>query len=249
MSVNSTIAVLAGGLATRLGELSRGTPKSLIDVLGRPFLAWQLDLFAAAGIDKVVLCIGHHGEQIEEWVAKHPQPGMDISFSRDGDHQLGTGGALRKALPQLGDLFLVTYGDSYLRCDYLAIFSRFKEAFESGSEAERPLGLMTVFQNDDQFDTSNVAFRDGNIVCYDKNRRVPEMRHIDWGLGVLTGEAFAEFPENEAFDLASVYGRLVSRRRLAGVEMFERFYEVGSRKGLEELHGYLRAISPRESSR
>jgi NDP-sugar pyrophosphorylase family protein len=249
MTAIPTIAVLAGGLATRLGELSRSTPKSLLDVLGRPFLAWQLDLFAAAGLARIVLCIGHHGEQIEEWVARHPQPGLDVRFSRDGNRQLGTGGALRKALPQLGDRFLVTYGDSYLRCDYLDVFRRFTQAFESGSEAARPLGLMTVFRNEDQFDTSNVVFRDGTIVCYDKSRRTPEMRHIDWGLGVLTGEAFAEFPDDVAFDLATVYGSLVAKQRLAGVEMRERFYEVGSRNGLEELRGYLRASSPREIGR
>jgi NDP-sugar pyrophosphorylase family protein len=249
MSAIPTIAVLAGGLATRLGELSRSTPKSLVDVLGRPFLAWQLDLFRAAGLVKVVVCIGHHGEQIEEWVLQHPQPGLDICFSRDGERQLGTGGALRKALPLLGERFLVTYGDSYLRCDYLAIFGRFISTLENRREAERPLGLMTVFQNDGQFDTSNVVFRDGNIVCYDKTRRTPEMRHIDWGLGVLTEEAFAEFSEDEAFDLASVYGRLVTRRRLMGVEVGERFYEVGSPSGLEELRGYMRTISSRESSR
>lgn len=235
-----TIAVLAGGLATRLGELTRQVPKSLLDVHGRPFLAWQLELFAASGLRDVVLCTGHHGEQIEAWVAHSAPPGMRIRFSGDGGRQLGTGGALRQALPLLGDTFLVTYGDSYLRCDYLAVYRHFLTA--AAAESPGPLGLMTVFRNDDRYDASNVVFERGQITRYDKRERIPEMHHIDWGLGVLRPQAFDAFADPTPLDLAAIYGALVARRQLAGLEMSERFYEIGSPSGLDEFRRYAAAV-------
>jgi NDP-sugar pyrophosphorylase family protein len=228
MSVSPTIVVLAGGLATRLGELTKTVPKSLLEVNGRPFLAWQLELFAAHGLCDVVLCVGHHADQIEAWVAANPIAGMTVRFSHDGPRQLGTGGALMRALPMVGESFLVTYGDSYLLCDYRAVYAHFERD-------ERALGLMTVFENENQFDTSNVIYRDGRIVRYDKRVRVPEMRHIDWGLSVLTQRAFAAFARDEPLDLAHVFERLVERGQLLGLEVRQRFYEIGSHAGLEEL--------------
>lgn len=230
-----TIAVLAGGLATRLGDLSKHTPKSLLSVSGRPFLAWQLDLFAERGLNDVVLCVGHYGDQVQRWVAEHCPPGMRVRFSFDGPRQLGTGGALQQALPLLGERFLVTYGDSYLECDYLEVFRKFCHVRDALAGTEPPLGLMTVFENRDQFDTSNVLFRDGTIVRYDKRNRVAEMRHIDWGLSVLTREAFEVFTPGRALDLATVFERLVEQNRLLGFEVNHRFYEVGSVSGLNEL--------------
>jgi NDP-sugar pyrophosphorylase family protein len=232
------IAVLAGGLATRMGELTKHIPKSMLDVGGRPFLAWQLELFAQHGLDDIVLCVGHYAAQIEDWVARHPLQGMRVRFSYDGDRQLGTGGALRQALPMLGDVFLVTYGDSYLRCDYRAVFQDFV------ARREQALGMMTVWKNDNRFDVSNVLYRDHRIVHYDKRERVPGMQHIDWGLGALTREAFALFADRTPLDLADVYGALVGRGQLAGYEVNERFYEIGSRAGLEEFRALMSGSSP-----
>lgn len=236
MDSSPTIAVLAGGLATRLGDLTATSPKALLDVHGRPFLHWQLELFARHGLRDVVLCTGRFSELIEDWVARNPVPGVSIRFSRDGARQLGTGGALRQALPLLGENFLVTYGDSYLRCDYLDVHQRFLRERRQRSPA--PSGLMVVYENAGLYDTSNVIFRDGRIVDYDKKRRDPAMRHIDWGLGVLTAEALALFSDREQFDLAEVYGVLVSQGRLLGLEVHDRFFEVGSRSGLQEFRDY-----------
>jgi NDP-sugar pyrophosphorylase family protein len=239
-----TIAVLAGGLATRLGEIARETPKALLEVHGRPFLAWQLELFARSGIARVVLCVGHHGDQIERWVGQHAPAGLEVRVSYDGPVALGTGGAIRQALPLLEDPFLVVYGDSYLRCDYRAVFEHFVAERERARQA--PLGLMTVFENEDAWDRSNVVFRAGEIVQYDKRVHTPEMRHIDWGLGVFTPAAFEAFEGRAGFDLAEVYQHLVAERRLLGVEVRDRFYEIGSRDGLEEFRRYAQALAPKQ---
>lgn len=240
-----SIAVLAGGLATRLGDLTKTTPKALLDVCGKAFLSWQLELFAARGLTDVVICVSHYADQIEEWVGRNPVPGLRVRFSHDGPRRLGTGGALRAALPMLGSPFFVTYGDSYLRCDYLGIF----RAFTQSTAAKPPLALMTVFENEGRWDTSNIVYRDGRILRYDKKDRSPEMRHIDYGLGVLTAEAFAALANEEVFDLAEVYQSALAADRLAAYEVRERFYEVGSHSGIEEFRSFAATLDPAGNAR
>jgi len=156
---------------------------------------------------------------------------MRIDYAFDTPTLLGTGGALRNALPLLGDDFFVLYGDSYLDCDYVAV--------EQAYRASKKTGLMTVYRNKDQWDTSNVLFRDGEIVSYDKLHPVPAMEHIDYGLGVLSAPAMEPYPRDTWLDLATVYQDLLSRGQLAGYEVAERFYEIGSKRGLEEIQEYL----------
>ena len=216
----------------RLRPITEKIPKALVSVAGEPFLAHQLRLLHARGLRRVVLCVGYLGEMIERDFGNGAAYGMEVRYSFDGPKLLGTGGALRQALPLLGDKFLVLYGDSYLPIDYAAVLASF--------HASGKPGLMTVYRNEDAWDTSNVHFADGRIVRYDKRERTPEMRHIDYGLGVFRASVFAERPEGEAFDLADVQRELVAKDALAGHEVFQRFYEVGSHAGLAELENLLR---------
>lgn len=226
------VAILAGGLATRLRPITEKIPKALMSVAGEPFLTHQLRLLQRAGIRKVVLCVGYRGEMIEEQFGNGAPFGMDLCYSYDGPDLLGTGGALKKARPLLGPRFLVLYGDSYLPVDYAAPARAF---VASGKE-----GLMTVFRNEGRWDRSNVSFEDGAIRSYSKKERTPEMQHIDYGLGILTARASEPWPDGKAFDLADVYGDLISRNELAGFEIEQRFYEIGSPEGLAELDALLR---------
>lgn len=220
------VAILAGGRATRLAPIAETIPKSLVDVAGKPFLARQLDYLRKQGISSVVLCVGHLGDQIKQAVGDGAAFGLHVRYSWDGPRGLGTGGALKQALPLLGGEFFVFYGDSYLPIDFRDVERDFRE---SGKPA-----LMTVLRNSNQWDKSNVLFRDGLIIEYNKREPKPEMSHIDYGLGVLSASALADMPTSEAFDLADVYHDLSITARLAAHEVFERFYEVGSRHGLQE---------------
>lgn len=229
------IALLAGGLATRLRPLTETIPKALVEVAGRPFIAHQMELLARAGASRVVVCAGYLGEMIEEFVGTGAAYGLEVSYSWDGDRLLGTGGALKRALPLLGDEFMVLYGDSWLDIDYGAVQRAFRD---SGQPS-----LMTVFRNEGQWDSSNVQFEDGRICRYDKVERTPSMRHIDYGLGILKARILYSWPDSEPFDLAAVYGRLVAEGKLAGYEVFTRFYEIGSPAGLAELNQLLKKDS------
>ena len=229
------IAILAGGLATRLRPITERIPKALVSVAGEPFLAHQLRLLHSWGIKRAVLCVGYLGEMIESEFGASAH-GVELAYSFDGPKLLGTGGALRQALPLLAEAFYVLYGDSYLPIDYAAVAEAWKR---SGQPA-----LMTVFQNEGAWDTSNVEFAGGKIVRYDKRERTPAMRHIDYGLSIFTREVFAQRPEGEAFDLADVQRELVQRGAMAGLEVTQRFYENGSHAGLAELEKLLQTQKP-----
>jgi NDP-sugar pyrophosphorylase family protein len=224
------VAIVAGGLATRLHPITRQIPKSLVDVAGKPFIVRQLNYLKRQGITRVVLCLGYLGDQVEAVVGDGSVFGLEVGYSWDGPRLLGTGGALRQALPLLGERFFVFYGDSYLPIDFQAIERNF---LRSGKPA-----LMTVLENGDQWDKSNVLFRDGCIAEYNKRTPIPEMAHIDYGLGVLSASVLVNMPADEPFDLAEVYHTLSVRGLLAGYEVFERFYEIGSHKGLSDTIEY-----------
>jgi len=225
------IAILAGGLATRLRPITETIPKALIDIAGEPFLGHQLRLLGRAGIERVVLCVGYLGEQIRDYAGDGRAFGLQVEYAFDGPQLLGTAGAIKRALPLLRDAFLVVYGDSYLPCDYGAVAQAF---LDSGK-----LGLMTVFRNQGQWDSSNVEFSQGQILAYDKANRTPRMQHIDYGLGVFRREAFDAVPDNRPHDLAAVYQSLLRQGQLAAWESPERFYEIGSQDGIRELTEYL----------
>jgi NDP-sugar pyrophosphorylase family protein len=226
------VALLAGGLATRLGRLTEQMPKAMLEIAGEPFIAHQLRLLHRERVPRVVICAGFLAEQIENYVGDGSRFGLPVTYKIDGPRLLGTGGALRAALDQLGDEFLVMYGDSWLDTVYAPVVEAFRQ---SGQPA-----LMTVFRNEGQWDTSNVWFEDGRVRLYDKRARLPQMHHIDWGLTMVRADALAPRPADEPFDLGDVYSELSRAGGLAGYEVTTRFYEIGSVEGLRETDALLR---------
>jgi N-acetyl-alpha-D-muramate 1-phosphate uridylyltransferase len=226
------VAILAGGLATRLRPLTETIPKSLVDINGEPFLWHQLRLLRSNGVERVVLCVSHLGEQLRDSAGDGREFGLHIDYSFDGSVLLGTAGALKRAQPLLGEDFFVLYGDSYLPIDLPAVDAAFRSSGKSG--------LMTVYSNEGQWDTSNVEFVDGQIVAYDKKARTDRMHHIDYGLGVFKIAALDRVPAGQPFDLAALYQDLLRSGELAAYEAPRRFYEIGSFGGIEELSSYLR---------
>lgn len=221
------VAILAGGLATRLRPLTDHIPKLLVEINGEPFLAHQLRLLHSRGVRRVVLCLGYLGEMVRHFAGDGREFGLVVDYSFDGPVLRGTAGAIHAALPLLGDAFFVLYGDSYLPCDYGQVEEAFVEAGKTG--------LMTVFRNEGQWDSSNVEFAGGRILAYDKNTRTPRMRYIDYGLGVFERRAFRALAPESVYDLAALYRDLLAAGELAAYEVKERFYEIGSVAGIRDL--------------
>jgi NDP-sugar pyrophosphorylase family protein len=225
------MAILAGGLATRLRPITETIPKALVEVAGRPFAEHQVEWLRAQGIERIVFLVGYRGEMVSAALGDGARWGLPIEYVFDGPTLLGSGGALRHARDVLGDAFFVMYGDSYLDCDLRAIEKAFRA---SGQPA-----LMTVIGNANRWDGSNVLFENGRIVRYDKRHRTPDMQHIDYGLGIVSAMALEPYPPGEPFDLATVYQEIANQGRLAAYEVTSRFYEIGSPDGLEETREYL----------
>jgi NDP-sugar pyrophosphorylase family protein len=226
------VAILAGGLATRLKPITETVPKLLVEVAGEPFFSHQIRLLKKSGMTRLVVCVGYLGEQIVSQYGDGSKWGLKLEYSFDGPRLLGTGGALIRAIPMLGEAFYVLYGDSYLPIDYLDVGRCF---LQSGK-----LGLMTVFENRGQYDASNVWFEGNVIKAYDKKTKNPAMRHIDYGLGLFRKSAFDGFPADGVVDLSDIQKSLLARHQLAGYEITQRFYEIGSHAGLGELDQFLR---------
>ena len=213
--------------------MTETVPKSLLEVNGEPFAVHQLRLLQANGIRRVVMCVGHLGALVQRAIGDGSALRLQVDYSFDGPALLGTAGAIKKAMPKLGESFFVMYGDSYLPCDYTAIARNFESA--------GVLGMMTVFRNEGKWDTSNLEFEAGKILAYSKTNRNPRMRYIDYGLGVFRADAFYNLPVGQASDLTELYVDLLQRKQLAAYEVSQRFYEIGSPEGLRETTDFLAA--------
>jgi NDP-sugar pyrophosphorylase family protein len=233
------VAILAGGKATRMGELTAQLPKFLLEVAGKPFADHQLAWLAASGVDRVVLCVGHLGDLIREHVGGGARWGLEVDYVDDGSRPLGTGGALRRAFDEgaLSPMFAVLYGDSYLTVDLTDVFRDFED--------RRPPALMCTYRNRGRWDASNVRVEGGWVARYEKGLADPAaagMDEIDYGLSVLDRDrVMPTIPTAEPVDLADVYTRLATEGALAAHRVADRFYEIGSPLGFAELDAALRA--------
>ena len=222
--------VLSGGLGTRLGARTRDVPKALLPIAGRPFLAWLVEALVRSGYSQLLLCIGHHGDQIVDFLGTGHSFGLDVTYSKDGERLLGTGGAIRLALSRdlLAETFLVTYGDSYLPFDYAAPL----RDLDAHPEA---LGTISVFENRGAWDASNCAIGHGLVLRYEKGVQDSALTHIDYGAIALRRSVFDEQPPHVAFGLDTLQHRLAKAGQLRAYEAEERFYEVGSERGIADL--------------
>jgi NDP-sugar pyrophosphorylase family protein len=221
------MAILAGGLGTRQRPLTSEVPKALIPIGGKPFLHHQIELLKRQGIRDIVLCVGHLAEQVQDYFGDGRWLGVRIKYSEEKGSLLGTAGAIKKAEPLLGDDFFLMYGDSYLMIDYQEIMRYFRRFHR--------LGLMVVWKNLDRLERSNVSAKGNLVTAYNKDQKSSDMVYINYGLSVLRKEALAFIPPGRPFSQEEFYQILIDRWELLAFEVGQRFYEIGSPRGLEEF--------------
>ena len=225
-----TVAIIAGGLATRLHPITENIPKSLVEVAGKPFIQWQLENLKDQGINNVMVCVGHLGKMIIEFISSKNNFGLNINFSEDGPNLLGTGGSIKNASDYLGKDFFLLYGDSYLPVNFSDI--------QNSYFRQRKPGLMTILKNNNKWDKSNVIYEKGEILEYNKKVAKKKMQYIDFGLCILSKKTLKNYPSNSKFDIADVYESLSKKQQLGSYLVHTRFYEIGSLKGLKETESY-----------
>jgi NDP-sugar pyrophosphorylase family protein len=202
----------------------------MVEIHGKPFLEYQLELIRRCGINDVVLCIGHMGDHIKMLCGNGTKYGVNIKYSFE-DRPLGTAGALKNAESLLGDIFFTMYGDSFLFLDFAHIAFRFI--------SQDKLALMTVFKNSDRYGTSNAAVEANLVRKYNKREKSEDMAYIDYGVSIFRKEALKFIPEKQFYPLEELFSRLVDMKELMAYEVPERFYEIGSTEGLSEFEEYV----------
>lgn len=221
------VLILAGGLGTRLRPITESVPKAMIHINGKPFLEYQINLLKSYGVEDIVICLGYLGEKIKDYFADGSEFGVNINYSEEGGELLGTAGAIKNAEDLLEDVFFVTYGDAYLVLDYPSVMNYFLK-FDK-------LGLMVVYKNFDRYDKSNVVVEGEFVKLYNKKERLTDMVYIDFGVSILRKQTLDFIPPKRFVDLEEVYQKLIKRKELLAYETLQRFYEIGSRRGLKEF--------------
>jgi len=222
------IVIIAGGLATRLYPITQKIPKSMIEIGGKPFLQWQIKLLKKNKITDIILCVGQMAEQIEEYFGDGSKFGVKLTYSKEKpDQLLGTGGALKNAQDLLDDIFMVTWGDSYLDLDYQKVEKFFLK--------NNKLGLMSVWHNKNKIEPSNVTIEGNLIKSYSKKRLTKEIEYIDYGLLIFRKEALKFLPENQKTDFSVLNQALIKRKQLLAYNTGKRYYQIGNFPGLEEF--------------
>jgi len=222
--------ILTGGLGTRLRPITQKVPKAMVEVRGRPFLEYELDLLRRGGIDDVVLCVGHLGELIEDHFGGGSRLGLSLRYSWDGPRLLGPAGALKRAEPLLGDRFFVTYGDAYLRAPYRAMMDSFRD---SGK-----LAMMAAYRNENKHGRSDIEVRMGYVVRYDK-RGKDKLRWINFGVTALQKRALSLIPKGVEYGEQEFYGELIAKKELLSFPVTKRFYEIGNPASLAEFSRFV----------
>lgn len=228
------VVVLMGGLGTRLKNITKDCPKSLVDVCGKPFFEYQLELLCAWGFKKFVFLLGYKADMIEEYFGDGKDRGISIKYCYDGEKLLGTGGAVRRAFDFLEDDFILMYGDSFMDIDYAECVYRYFDGKKHGARA-----LMTVLCNNNRFDKSNVVMDGGRLVLYDKKNPTPEMDYIDYGVCVYEKSLFSAYEKDEAFDIAQIQHDLSVKGEMCAQIVTKRFYEIGNPDSLAEFSEYV----------
>jgi NDP-sugar pyrophosphorylase family protein len=233
------VAILAGGLGTRLGAITQHTPKCMVLVAGRPFLEHQLELLRRQGVRRAVLLVGHLWRTIHAHFDGGAAWGISLEYSRE-ESRLDTGGALKHAREKLASEFAVTYGDSYLPFDLSAAAAAFR--------ASGKLAMMTVCRSTFGREPSNVAIASGLVTGYRRQPPLEEGGFIDYGISFFRREALDLVPDT-IFPMAEYWRRLIARRELAAYEVNDRYYEIGSPSGLQELDELLRTTTAMVAAR
>ena len=228
--------ILAGGLGTRLAPITDTTPKALVQVKGRPFIEYQLELLQRRGITDVLILTGHLGDQIESTLGSGEALGLRLTYSRESS-PLGTAGALVTATQLLPEEFFLVYGDSYLDLDYQALAKTFRS-----QRRPDPAGLMVVSNALGPDDIGNVKLdRTGSrVVSYSKGAG-GDYTYLDAGVLLFTKSIIMFIPRGAHAMLEEcVYPRMAQEGRLIASSTRAKFYDIGTS---ERLNVFERSLS------
>ncbi len=226
------IAIICGGLATRLGGLAKKIPKSMMDIQGKPFLEYQIEMLKKQNIKDIVLCVGHLSESIESYFEDGKKFGVDIKYSYDGDKKLGPMGAIKNAEELLKKEFFIMYGDSYVFVDFSKVYGFYKK--------NSKLVCMVVYKNENKYDKSNLIVENKRVVGHKDLDKKGEIKYIDYGTSLLNKKSLDFITENSFCSTEEFFKKMILKNELSAYEVKKRFYHIGNPKALEEFRIFIK---------
>jgi NDP-sugar pyrophosphorylase family protein len=200
-----TVAILTGGLGTRLRSVIADRPKVLAEVRGRPFLEYVLEQLVGANIQYAVLCTGYLGEQIQSFFGDSYKS-LRLAYSQESS-PVGTAGALRLAMPLLtSDPVLVMNGDSYCQVNLQAFYTWYCEQCAGGSAL-----LLTRVPDTQRYGRVNRG-TDGRVLSFEEKGGKSGPGWINAGIYLLNQLLLSEIPEHNAVSLEQeIFPRWIGR--------------------------------------
>jgi N-acetyl-alpha-D-muramate 1-phosphate uridylyltransferase len=228
--------VLAAGLGTRMRPLTDNMPKPLVKVAGKALIDHVLDRLAEVGVERAVVNVHHFADQMQQHLVhrKHPQ----IVISDEHGLLLGTGGGVKKALPELGDApFFLSNSDTFWIDDVKPNLARLADAFD-------PVAMDALLLLAPTAGSIGYAGRGDFAMVADgrlRKRAGQEAAPFVYaGAAILSSALFKGAPQGE-FPLTALFDRAAAAGRLHGLQLEGLWMHVGSPDVIAEAEAAIRA--------
>ncbi len=225
--------ILAGGLGTRLRPLTYETPKPMVDVLGKPFLAHLVEMLKERGFDHFVICSSYKSEVIRDYFGNGKKFGVKIDHSVEAS-PLGTAGAIKNALFYLQPSFFVINGDTYLDIDYAMIEQNFQMV-------DKP-AMMVLYEGDEITERVDNVEIDGSGVVTAFNKGQDANSKYGWAGVLLLRKRFVEnwLGRSRLMLEDDIFPKLIKDKDMGSCVINEKYYDIGTMDKLRDFERYLR---------
>jgi histidinol-phosphate phosphatase family protein len=223
--------ILAGGRGTRMRPLTDMRPKPMVEIHGKPFLEYLVDMLREQGFERVLLLLGYLPDVIQDYFGDGSRWGVQIDYSVSDADDL-TVRRVQLVKERLDPCFLLMYCDNYWPMHIEKMWERF-------TTANVP-AMITVYSNKDKYSRDSVRVgADGYVDVFDRSRTTPGLQGIEISYAILTRPVLALLPEQDALFEEAVYPQLVKQRQLLAYVTDHRYYSVGSLERLPLTEAFL----------
>ena len=216
------VVILAGGLGSRLGEVTQKIPKCLVEVNGKPILSRILDWAFEQKCDRALILTGYLGELFEDF-----QHDIDLTFVKESE-PLGTGGAIWNAREYLENEFILVWGDDYHPINYASLISSHRE--------NNSLLTMTVTE---KHESMNLRHENGKVIEYNKTSSSENFNGYEAGTSIVDKKVIETFGKNGKWSWEETVYPALSGEIFAHIDN-TKFWDMGTPERLQELDNFFK---------
>jgi histidinol-phosphate phosphatase family protein len=223
--------ILAGGRGSRLGPFTETRPKPMVEVHGRPFLEYLVEMLREQGFSEVLLLLGYLPHVVQDHFGDGGRFGVRITYSVTAPEDLTTR-RLLVAREQLDSVFLLMYCDNYWPMQFDRLWEQY---VSSGAPA-----LTTVYSNKDRYSRDSVKVgADGFMEIFDRSRTTPGLQGVEISYAILRRDLLDRLTDPDLLIEEALYPQLTREKKLAAHVTDHRYYSVGSPERLPLTNAFL----------